>query len=63
MLDIKFIRENPQKVSDGCAKKQVKIDIGELLRADKKRLQILNVLEDLRAKKNKASKDIASAKA
>ncbi len=62
MLDIKFIRENPQKVSDGCAKKQVKIDIGELLRADKKRLQILNVLEDLRAKKNKASKDIASAK-
>ena len=62
MLDIKFIRENPKKVKKGCKDKQVKIDINHILDLDKKRREILLALEDLRAKKNKASKDIAVAK-
>jgi len=62
MLDIKFIRENPEKVKEGCKKKQVKVDISRLLDIDKKRRESLQALEDMRAKKNKASKEIAAAK-
>ena len=45
MLDIKFIRENPEKVKQGAAKKQVKIDVDELLAQDKKKREILHQLE------------------
>jgi len=36
MLDIKFIRENPDKVKQGCQKKQADVDIDKLLEIDKK---------------------------
>jgi len=62
MLDIKFIRENPEKVKEGCKKKQVKVDLDRLLDIDKKRRESLQALEDMRAKKNKASKEIVAAK-
>jgi len=62
MLDIKFIRENPQIIKKGCKKKQVKVDIDRLLEVDKKRREILKALEDMRAQKNKASKKISEQK-
>ena len=62
MLDIKFIRQNPDKVKKACKNKQVKVDIDKLLDVDKKRIQALQALEDMRAKKNKASKDIVATK-
>ena len=62
MLDIKFIRKYPEKVKQGCEKKQVKVDIDLLLKLDKQRREMMIVLDEFRAKKNKASKDIASAK-
>ncbi len=62
MLDIKFIRENPNKVKEGCRKKQMEVDIDHLLEVDKKRREILQALEDMRAQKNKASKKIAEIK-
>ena len=62
MLDIKFIRQNPEKVKDGCQKKQVKVDIDRLLEVDKKLREILQALEDMRAQKNKANKEIQRAK-
>ncbi len=62
MLDIKFIRQNPQKVKQGCAKKQVKVDIDQLLELDKQRREIKRILDEFRAKKNKASREIAVAK-
>jgi seryl-tRNA synthetase len=58
MLDIKFIRENPEIVKEGCQKKQVKINIDKLLEMDKKRREILAAIEEIRAQKNKASKEI-----
>lgn len=63
MLDIKFIRQNPQKVKEGVAKKQAKVDIDRLLEVDEKRRETLRALEDMRAQKNKASKEIQEAKA
>ncbi|MBZ1345377.1 MAG: serine--tRNA ligase [Candidatus Nealsonbacteria bacterium] len=62
MLDIKFIRENPKKVKEGCLKKGVKVDIDLLLEVDKKRRETLQDLEDIRAQKNKANKEIQQAK-
>ena len=57
MLDIKFIRENPDKVKNGCRKKQVQVDIDRLLLLDKKRKTYLKEIEDLRAKKKKLGKE------
>jgi seryl-tRNA synthetase len=62
MLDIKFIRENPEKVKEGCQKKGVRVDVGRILEIDKKKRETITALEDMRAKKNKASKKIAEAK-
>jgi seryl-tRNA synthetase len=62
MLDIKFIRENPAIVKKGCEAKQVKVDIDELLEIDKKWRETLQALEDMRAQKNKANKEIQRAK-
>ncbi len=62
MLDIKFIRQNPEKVKEGCQAKRVKVDIDQLLKVDEKRREILKILESIRFQKNKASKKIAQAK-
>ncbi len=62
MLDIKFIRENPKIVKEGCQKKHVNVDIDRLLEVDKKRRETLGALEDMRAQKNKASREISVAK-
>lgn len=57
MLDIKFIRENPDKVKEGCKKKQVKVDINKLLELDKNKREELEKIEGLRAKQNKLGKN------
>lgn len=62
MLDIKFIRENPEKVKEGAKNKGVDIDIDHLLEIDKKRKEFLQALEDMRAQKNRASKEIVGTK-
>jgi len=62
MIDIKFIRKNPEKVKEACFKKGVKLDIDLLLRLDKEKREILVMTEDLRAKKNEGSKKITKAK-
>lgn len=62
MLDIKFIRQNLEKVKEGCQKKQINVDIDRLLEIDKKQREILKALEDIRAQKNKASKEISRLK-
>lgn len=62
MLDIKFIRQNPEKIKEGAKRKSIKVDIDKLLEVDKKRLKVLKTLENIRAQKNKASKEIVKVK-
>jgi seryl-tRNA synthetase len=62
MLDIKFIKENPDKIKQGCKKKQVDVDIDLLLDLDKKRIEILQKVEGIRAQKNQSSKIIPKTK-
>ncbi|MDO8265212.1 MAG: serine--tRNA ligase [Candidatus Parcubacteria bacterium] len=61
MLDIKFIRQNPDLIKDACEKKRMKVDIDRLLEVDKKRKEVLQAIEDMRAQKNKASEEIRKA--
>ncbi len=61
MLDIKFIRQNPEIVKEGCQKKQVKVDVEKLLEVDKKRREALKKLESLRAEQNRQSYLISKA--
>lgn len=55
MLDVKFIRENLEKVKEACRKKQVDIDIDRLLELDKERRDLMGKIEALKAEKNKIS--------
>jgi seryl-tRNA synthetase len=58
MLDIKFIRENSELIKEAARKKHIQFDVAELLDVDKKRLDILQKVETMRAEQNKASQDI-----
>jgi len=62
MLDIKFIRNHPDLIKEACRKKQVEVDIDQLLETDKKRRETIQALEDMRAQKNKVSKEIPKLK-
>jgi len=62
MLDIKFIRENPEKVKEACKNKNVDCDVNNLLELDKKRKELMQAVEDMKAKKNKATEQIQNAK-
>lgn len=57
MLDIKFIRENPDEVKESCQKRQIKCDIGRLLELDEKRRELLQEIEGMKAEQNKLGKD------
>ncbi len=62
MLDIKFIRENPDRVKKSCKNRQADVDIDKLLKLDKQRRKIMLILDGFRAKKNKANRAIVAAK-
>jgi seryl-tRNA synthetase len=55
MLDIKFIRTNPDLVKQAVYKKKINLDVDALLRCDKERIDILQDVEQLRAKQNSSS--------
>jgi len=55
MLDIKFIRQNPEKVKKGCRKKKVKVDITRVLTIDQEKRKYQKTLEELRAKQRRLS--------
>jgi seryl-tRNA synthetase len=60
MLDIRFIREHPDLVQEGARKKHIAIDIQQLLEVDEQRRQLIAKVDNLKALRNKTSKDIPS---
>ncbi|MDP2676369.1 MAG: serine--tRNA ligase [bacterium] len=62
MLDIKFIRENPDLIKEAARKKRVDFNVLKLIDVDKKRREGLAEIEKLRAFQNKASDTIATIK-
>lgn len=61
MLDIQFIRENPDIVQRAIEHKQISLHIDDVLLADKKRIELQKEIEDLKAEKNRLSEQIAKA--
>lgn len=63
MLDIKYIRENPEEVKEGCKKKGFDCDVSQILKLDEKKRGLLLKIESLRADQGKLGKeDIVEAK-
>lgn len=62
MLDIKFIRENPEVVREGLRKKGVDFDLGRLLGVDENRRAKIREVDALRARQNEFADAIAKAK-
>ncbi len=62
MLDLKFIRENPQIVKDGLSRKYDSSDIDAILKMDSQRRDIIREVEALKAERNAVSGDIAKKK-
>lgn len=56
MLDIQFIRENQKLVEDSAKKKNIDVDIDELLKRDETRRSLLQEIEKLRAQRNELVK-------
>lgn len=57
MLDINFIRENPDKIKKVCQAKGVDLDISKLLSLDKSRRKLIKESESLRFEQKKLGKD------
>ena len=59
MLDLKFIRDNVERVRNGLAAKNAAGRLDEVLKLDEKRRQYIVRLDELKAKKNAANDEIA----
>jgi len=57
MLDIKFIRENLEKVKNGVENKGYKVDFEKLLKLDDERRNLIAKNDELRAERNKLTKE------
>ena len=62
MLDLKFIRENPDVVREGLRNKGEKLNIDEVLDLDAKRRELLHEVEGLKAERNRLSQEVSARK-
>ncbi len=60
MLDIKFIRENPDLIKMAAKKKSIDFDVDNLLMIEEKRSRLLVEVESMRAEQNSFTDKIAS---
>lgn len=56
MLDIKFIRDNPELIKEAVRKKGIDFDVEKLIATDERRRHVLQELEAKRAKQNAGSR-------
>jgi seryl-tRNA synthetase len=63
MLDIAYIRENPEKVKQGIVNKNYNPDIvDKILSADTRRRDLIGKIEIIRAERNKLNEELKSAR-
>ena len=62
MLDIKIIRENPEKVNELLKRRNPELSIDGILEIDAKRRKVQSQADDLRAKRKKISQEIGMLK-
>lgn len=57
MLDIKFIRENPEAIKKAAKEKNLKVDVDRLLEVDELKRKFMQEMEGMKAEQNKLSKE------
>ncbi|MGH7233860.1 MAG: serine--tRNA ligase, partial [Candidatus Saccharimonadales bacterium] len=62
MIDISFVRDNPDLVSERSAQKGIKVDIPKLIKLDDKRRELLSELDEIRHERNQIAHDAAGKK-
>ena len=62
MLDLKWIRENPEDFDAGLARRRLPPMAAEVLKLDEERRTHTKALQDMQARRNAASKEIGKAK-
>lgn len=62
MLDMKFVRENPDAVVAAVKKRNGNLDLTEFLALDKERREIVQSVEQLKKQRNDASQEIGKLK-
>jgi seryl-tRNA synthetase len=62
MHDLKFLRSHREKVENGIALKGMTVDLGKFYAIEDRRLQVLYETEQLKARRNAASEEIARRK-
>jgi seryl-tRNA synthetase len=58
MLDIKIVRENPEQIKDNIKKRNLDLDLDKFLEIDQEKLDLIIKVDELRAIRNKVSKEI-----
>ncbi|MDP9242690.1 MAG: serine--tRNA ligase, partial [Actinomycetota bacterium] len=61
MLDLRAIREDPERFRAGLARRGVAERVDEVLRLDEERRSLTARVDELRAEQNRASKAIGAA--
>lgn len=62
MLDLDFVRENPDAVKDAISKKGLKIDLDKFLSIDQKRRDLVIEIDSLRKRQNEFNKRVVTLK-
>ena len=62
MLDMKFVRENPELVMDAMRKRNANVNLDEFLELEKKRRELTLQVEALKSQRNAASQEICKMK-
>ncbi len=62
MLDMKFVRENPEKVIEAVHKRNGELNLDEFLALEKERRELTQQVEALKNERNIASKEIGNLK-
>lgn len=57
MYDLKFIRENSEKVREGAASKNIEVDVNKILELDERLRAVSQEVQNLRAYRNIAARD------
>ncbi|WP_029896672.1 serine--tRNA ligase [Desulfohalovibrio reitneri] len=62
MLDIRFVRKNPDVVREALAKRGSRLDLDEYEKLDARRREVIGEVEDLKQQRNASSKKVGLAK-
>ncbi len=62
MLDLKFVRNNPELVQEALQKRGVDITLSEFQEVDARRRELIQEVEQLKSQRNKVSQEVAAKK-